>query len=410
VPATLFTNVWIFDGSGSPRFPGEVLVEGNHITRVGRTAPGASAISCDGAARIDGGGATLMPGLVESHAHLSFASSRKRIIRERVLPPEENLLITAYNARVYLDHGFTSAYSAGSKGPRFEVALKKEIDGGYLPGPRLIPSTFERPANADKERTGPEALKKFVADMAQDGVKSIKLLLSGDDAFGPGGSQTVEYTEADVAAAAAQARESNVWLVAHAQAAAAVKMAARNGFRVIYHCTYADEEALDLIEARKDDIFLGPAIGIIYAKAYLGEAFGFTADKPNHAGFLDAIERNVAIYAELRKRGVRVLPGGDYGFPWNPIGENARDMELFVKLFGWKPEEALMAGTKWGAELMDLGHQLGQVREGFLADLLLVRDDPVAHIDRLRDAGNLLAIMQNGRFHKAPHAASNISH
>ena len=203
--ATLFTNVWIFDGSGAPRFPGEVVVEGDHITRVSRTSPGTSAIRCDGAARIDGGGATLMPGLIESHPHLSFPSSRQRIIRERELPPQENLLISAYNARVYLGHGFTSAYSAGSKGPRFEVALKKEIDGGYLPGPRLIPSTFEWPANADKERTGTEALKKFGADMAQDGVKSIKLLLSGDDAFGPGGSQTVEYAEADVAAAAAQA-------------------------------------------------------------------------------------------------------------------------------------------------------------------------------------------------------------
>lgn len=114
-----------------------------------------------------------------------------------------------------------------------------------------------------------------------------------------------------MAAAAQLARESKVWLAAHAQAAAAVKMAARNGFRVIYRCTYADEEAL-------------------------------------------------------------------------------------------------MAGPKWGAVLMDIGHQLGQVREGSLADLLLVRDDLVAHIARLRDADNLLAILQNRRFHKTP--ASHPAH
>jgi imidazolonepropionase-like amidohydrolase len=401
VPATLFTNVWIFDGSGSPRFQGEVLVEGDRITQVSR---GQESIACDGAHRIDGNGATLMPGLIESHAHLSFPSSVGRIIRDRQLPPEENLLVTAYNARVYLDHGFTSAYSAGSKGPRFEIALKKEIDGGYLPGPRLVPSTFERPANADKARSGPEAVRQFVAAMAADGVKSVKLLLSGDDAFGLGGSQKVEYAEDEVAAAAQQARESGIWLAAHAQAAEAVKMAARHGFRIIYHCTYADDEAMDLIEARKDEIFLAPAIGIVYAKAYLGEAFGFTPEKVRESGFLEAIERNVALYARLRQRGIRILPGGDYGFPWNPIGDNARDLELFVKLFGWDPKEALKAATQWGAELMGMGDCLGLVREGFLADLLLVRDDPVTHIARLRDPGNLLAIMQNGRFHKAPAA------
>lgn len=407
--ATLFTNIWIFDGTGSPRFRGEVLVEKDRITQVARDN---ATLVCDGAHRIDGAGSTLMPGLIESHAHLSFASSRERIIRERVLPPEENLLITAYNARVYLDHGFTSAYSAGSKGPRFEVALKKEIDGGYLPGPRLVPSTFERPADVDKQRDGPEALRRFVADMAKDGVQSIKLLLSGDDAFGTSGAQVVEYTQEDVAVASEQARESGVWLAAHAQAAEAVKLAARNSFRVVYHCTYADEEALDLVEARKSEMFVAPAIGIVYAKAYLGEAFGFTREKVIQAGFLEAIERNVEVYAQMRKRGIRVLPGGDYGFPWNPIGENARDLELFVTLFGWDPKEVLMAATKWGAELMGMGDCLGQVRAGYLADLLLVRDDPITQIAKLRDRDNLLAIMQGGRFHKpfigsATHAAAN---
>jgi len=397
--ATLFNNVRIFDGSGAPAFLGEVLVEGDRISRVARDA---QHISCDGAQRVDGGGATLMPGLIESHAHLSFTSSTRRIVRQKVLPAEEHLLITAHNARVYLDHGYTGAYSAGSKGPRFEVALKREIDGGYLPGPRLVASTFERPANADKERSGPEALRQFVADMAADGVQSVKLLLSGDDAFTPGGSQVVEYRDDEVAAAAQQARESGIWLACHAQAAGAVKMAARHGFRVVYHCTHADTEALDLIEARKDEMFVAPAIGIVYAKAYLGESFGFTPEVVRKAGFLEAIERNVEVYASMKRRGIRILPGGDYGFPWNPIGENARDLALFVTLFGWRPEEVLMAATKWGAELMGEGTQLGQIQEGYLADLLLVRDDPVQHIDRLVDADNLLAIMKGGRFHKPP--------
>jgi imidazolonepropionase-like amidohydrolase len=402
MPVTLFSNVHVFDGSGTLPFPGEVLVEGSRITAVAR---GGEHIACDGAQRIDGQGATLMPGLVESHAHLSFPSSTQRIITERNLPPEEHLLITAYNARVYLDHGYTSAYSAGSKGARFEVALKKEIEGGYLPGPRLVTSTFERAANTDKLRAGPEALRRFVAEMAADGVESIKLLLSGDDAFSPGGSQVIEYRDEEVAAAAEQARESGVWLACHAQAAGAVKMAARHGFRVVYHCTHADEEALDMLEARRDELFVAPAIGILYANAYLRGPYGHTPEMVRESGVLDAIDKNISVYAEMKRRGIRVLPGGDYGFPWNPIGENARDLKLFVQWFGWRPEEVLRAATHGGAELMGMGDVLGLVREGYLADLLLVRDDPVAHIDRMVDPRNLLAVMQDGRFHKPPPAA-----
>lgn len=402
--AYLFDNVQIFDGSGDARFPGAVLVEHNRITKVAR---GHGTLQCDGAVRIDGGGATLMPGLIESHAHLSFMSSTDRIVRERTLPPEEHLLITAHNANVLLSSGFTGAYSAGSKGPRFEVALKKEIDRGSLPGPRLVPSTFERAAGVDKTRSGPEAIAAFIKEAADDGVKSVKLLLSGDDAFGAGGSKTVEYSEAEVAAAHAAAQEHGVWLAAHAQAPRAVQYAADYGFRVVYHCTLSDEAALDAIEARKDDMFVAPAIGIIYAKAYLGEAFGFTPEKVRAAGFIEAIEQNQRVYAELRKRGVRVLPGGDYGFPWNPIGENARDLRLFVELFDWAPREVLVAATRWGAALMGMEDRLGQIRESFLADLLLVDGDPTADVSVLEDRSKLLAIMQNGRFHKAP---ANLSH
>ncbi|WP_341356198.1 amidohydrolase family protein [Burkholderia multivorans] len=396
----------IFDGSGAEPFAGAVRVEGQRIVSVTR---GTQPVDEGDARVIDGNGATLMPGMIEAHAHLSFASSTGRIIRERNLPAEEHLLITAHNAAVLLDSGFTSAYSAGSKGARFEVALKKEIDGGYLPGPRLVPSTFERAADADKSRSGPEALAQFIAHAAQDGVQSVKLLLSGDDAFGKGGSLDVLYTDEEVAAAGAAARGQGIWLAAHAQAPEAVKMAARHGFRVIYHCTHADEEALDLLEARRDDVFTAPAIGIVYAKAYLGEAFGFTREVAEKNGYFDALERNIEVYARMRKRGIRVLPGGDYGFPWNPIGENARDLELFVKLFSWSTKDVLVAATQWGADLIGMGSELGQIKEGFLADLLLVDGNPLDDVTILQDRAKLLAIMKDGAFRKVPAPARQAS-
>jgi imidazolonepropionase-like amidohydrolase len=104
------------------------------------------------------------------------------------------------------------------------------------------------------------------------------------------------------------------------------------------------------------------------------------------------------LYPELRKRGLRVLPGGDYGFPNNPIGRNARDLELFVRLFGYSPAEALRATTQYGGQVMDL--PVGMLRAGYLADVLVVDGDPTVDVSVLQDTENLLAIMQGGAFYK----------
>ena len=405
MPQTLFTNVAIFDGSGKLPEPGEVLVEDKRIKAV---VTGTQSIPRAGAELVDGGGATLMPGLIESHAHLSWPSSVGRLFTTRTLPPEEHMLITAHNARVTIDHGYTSAYSAGALGQRFEVALKREIEGGWLPGPRLKASSLERapgdgvfgaPRTTEEHHgRGPDAMRAFIKSSAESGIDSVKLLLSGDDNFTPNGSQDILYSDEEVAAAGEQARESGIWLACHAQAAAAVKLGVRHGFRAIYHCSYADEEALDMLEAKKQDVFVGPAIGLAYAATCADQSIGLPQAQVERGHRI--LDLQCKLIPLMRKRGIRVLPGGDYGFPHNPIGRNARDLELFVSLLGYQPEEVLMAATKWGGELMGMGGELGQIRAGFLADLLLVRGDPVKNITILQERDNLLMIMKDGQYHK----------
>ncbi len=401
----LFTNAMIFDGTGCDVFPGEVCVEGNRIAAV---AEGAERLPRDGTAIINCQGATLMPGLVEAHAHLSWPSSVGRIFHgpniAKLLPPEEHLLVTAHNARVTLEAGFTSAYSAGSLGQRFEVALKKEIEGGYLPGPRLVSSSLEQgpsgvpgvpPAEGNKHGRGATAMRAYVAEMAELGVDSIKLLLSGDDAFAEGASQNLTYTEEEVAAAADEAHARGIWLSCHAQSAEAIKIALRHGFRILYHCSHADEESLDLIEAQKDKVFVAPAVGLRYARMHEAESFGITRAVAEKMGVFAEVERMQTLYPEMRKRGIRVLPGGDYGFPYNPVGRNARDLELFVKLFGYSPIEALVAATKLGGELMGL--QVGLVKASWLADFVLAQGNPVEDIAILQEPQRLLMVMKDGR-------------
>ena len=402
----IFTNVMIFDGSGAPLFPGEVLVRGNEIAAVAR---GDEKLDRAAASIVEGEGQVLMPGLVEGHAHLTWPSSVERVVNAMKLPAEEHLLVTAQNARITLDHGFTSAYSAGSLGERFEPALKQMIDSGFLPGPRLRASALEKgaegvmgvPAGHDPTHDRDvEGLRQYVFDMKKIGCDTIKFLLSSDEGFAPGGSQQLMYSEDEVQAVGQAAREADIWLACHAQAAEAVKQACRAGFRAIYHCIHADEEALDMLEARKADVFTAPAAGLLYARVHEAAEFGIGQAEAERMGAISGLELMSEVYPKMRKRGIRVLPGGDYGFPYNPIGRNARDLQLFVDMFGFTPIEALVAATKHGGELMDL--PVGEIRQGKLADILLVDGDPTADVAILQDKTCITAVMKDGCFHRAP--------
>jgi imidazolonepropionase-like amidohydrolase len=166
------------------------------------------------------------------------------------------------------------------------------------------------------------------------------------------------------------------------------------------HCTYADADAIELLTERKDRLFVGPTIGIVQATldAEPPPHFDMTRMKDDAATVL---EHQKKLMPELKKRGVRLVPGGDYGFPFNPHGRNARDLEFFE----YTPAEALVAATKLGGEIMGMADELGQIKVGYLADLLLVKGDPTLSVELLQDRGKLLAIMKDGKFHKAPAAA-----
>ena len=399
-----FTNVKVFDGSGTAPFAGEVVVRGEVIEGVFRNKapphPDAQTV-------IDGQGAVLMPGLIESHAHLTWPSSVERMVNAMKLPIEEHLLVTAQNARITLDYGFTSAYSAGSLGEKFEPILRDRINAGGLPGPRLRASALEKgaegvmgvPAGHDPTHDRSiDGLQNYVRDMKALGCDTIKFLMSSDEAFAPGGSQVLMYSEEETQAIGNAARHAGIWLACHAQAAEAIKRSVRAGFRAIFHCTHADEEALDLLEEHKDEIFVSPAPGLLYARCYEAREFGIGPAEAARMGArsgLDAMQRLVPL---MKKRGIRVLPGGDYGFPYNPIGRNARDLEIFVNLFGYTPTEALVAATRLGGQLMDM--PVGEIKTGWLADILLVDGDPTQDITVLQHKDKLVSIMKGGRFHK----------
>lgn len=405
---TLFTRVNVLDCSGEDPFPGEVLVQGNRITAVGR---GEDSLSRDDVEVIDGGGtATLMPGLIESHSHLSLDNTDS-LTAIGMIPPEENTLIAARNARLYLDCGITSCISAAATKPRLDVVIRNAINAGEIPGPRLLAAspwltvtgglgdlrTLHMPDMSSMAivRDGPDEFRRTVRELIREGVDIIKLVISGDTFVPHAPSTSTVMSESEVAAAAEVVHAHGKRMSAHARSADAVKLCVRHGVKLVYHANFVDDEAIDLLEENKDWVFVSPNIGFTAIAAFEGEAW-FTEEQVQEFGFREELAGAARGLKELRRRGVRILGGGDYGFGLNPHGNNARDLDHLIRHCEFTPMEALLTMTKHGGAAMDLPEELGQIREGFLADLLLVDgnplDDPLILLDRTR----LLTVMKDG--------------
>jgi len=162
-----------------------------------------------------------------------------------------------------------------------------------------------------------------------------------------------------------------------------------------------------MLEARKADLFTAPAPGLLYARVHEAQAFGIGRAEAERMGAVSGLELMAEVYPKMKKRGIRVLPGGDYGFPYNPVGRDARDLQLFVDLLGFSPVETLVAATRHGGELMGL--PVGEIRADRLADILLVNGDPTSDVRILQDKDNITAIMKDGRFYKTSQAAGTVA-
>ena len=410
----LFRNVTIWDGIEDAAYPGEVLVEGSYITGVAR---GAERIDSARAAEvIDGNGQFLMPGMVEGHCHLSFVGpARNQDLGE--IPPEEHLLRTMRNATFLLDCGFTSAYSAASAKLRLDVVVRQEIEDGYLAGPRYraagpeITTTGglgdERKHHTSFESFGMIAdgideVRRAVRLCCREGVDNVKFNISGDDFVSTAPAEIVSISEDELRAGVETAHDFGKRVACHARAAESVKRAVRTGIDCIYHCDYADAEALDMLEAVKDSVIIGPAFGLVHNSVYEGDVVGMTRQRVEEMGLFRKIEFTIATYHEMRKRNMRVVVGGDYGFTITPIGQNARDIGHFVRFFGYSPAEALRCATAVGADLMGHRGELGIVRPGALADLLLVDGNPLEDQDVLVGPSRFSMIMKDGAMHRDP--------
>ncbi len=319
-----------------------------------------------------------------------------------------------------LDQGFTGCNSAASAKARIDIVIRNAINAGEFPGPRTLAASPELATTAGLGDVrlrhmhretfaiicdGADEFRKVAREMVREGVDTLKINPSGDEFIPHARAHHTVMTEAEIAAVCEVGYAHERRIAAHARSAESVKVCLKHGVKVIYHATLVDDEACAALEAAKDWVFVAPTLGITYTTLNEATKWGLTTQIAESMGVRRELEIAIKNMKDLKKRGVRVLPGGDYGFAWNPIGTNARDIEHFVNLLGFSPMDAILSATKLGGEIMMLGNELGQVKPGYLADLILVDGNPLANVKILQDADKLLAIMKDGAFHKVPQSA-----
>ena len=341
------------------------------------------------------GGRFIMPGMTETHAHLSFADASPFAIGET--PVEEATLTAVRNSALMVKAGFTSAISFGST-YKIDVALRSAINDGRILGPRLLAagrdlgataSNVDSPGGLSQIADGPWALRKAVREQRRDKVDVVKIFIDGE-AINPNCPPgELSFHDEEVSAVVDEAHRRGMRVACHARSAAAVKQAVRAGVDFVGHANYLDNEAIDLLIEHKDRVFVGPAIA--WEVQYLAqcESLGVSKETVRAQGYEAEIEATVATVEKLRSTGVRLVVGGDYGISIAPHGTYAKDLEYFVDLFGMSPAEALLCATKNGGEAWSPAGDLGTLTAESHADFVVVEGNPLEDVRLLQDHSKL---------------------
>ncbi len=409
----LLTNARLFSGVDETVLDeAAVWISGRYIRRAG--SAGDLSDVPDHVRRVDLAGRFVMPGMTESHAHISYSNNGPKELDKT--PVEEAMINSVANARLMLGSGFTSAISFGSV-HRIDVYLRNAIDRGQIPGPRLAASGRDvgsTGGNADLHADyfkpqmeglgmvvdGPWAVRKAVRTLAKNGADIVKIFLDGEAVSDHSRPGQLEYTDEEVAAAVEEAHARNMRIVCHSRSAAAVKQALRFGMDIIGHGNYLDDEAVEMLRRERHRIAVGPAIAWEVAFLEHCEEIGFSREKVRALGYDREVEETVKAVRRLRDAGVRVLVGGDYGLNITPHGTYAKDLQYFVDLFGLSPAEALLCATRDGGAVADPDGMVGTLEEGKYADLVIVDGDPTSDITVLQDHSRIVGVVKDGRLHR----------
>src|SRR6267143_3796270 len=363
-----------------------IVVEGEKIVSVGPAA--ASKVPAD-ATRIDLPNATILPGLIDTHTHLT-ADPKFGYDRLALSLPRETL-IGAKNARVTLQAGFTTVRNLGASGYS-DVALRDAINSGDVPGPRMLVSgpalgitgghcddnllPFEYHFTAEGVADGVEAVQHKTREIIKYGADLIKVCATGGVLSHGDNPQASQYTLDEMKAIVADAHRLGRKVAAHAHGAEGIRWASEAGVDSIEHGSYIDDAAITVM--KKNGTYLVPTL-------YLADWFLENAEKIGTPPELIAKGREVMPAA--RKNVARAFAAGvKVGFGTDaavyPHGLNAHEFAVMVKL-GLTPLQAIQSATINDADLLGWSDKIGTIEAGKWADIVAVDGDPLADVTTL---------------------------
>jgi imidazolonepropionase-like amidohydrolase len=373
-----------------------VLIEGERIVAVGA----ASGISVPAGARgIDLAGATLLPGLIEAHSHLLLYPYDQTAWNDQVLVESEaeRVARATLHARETLLAGFTTVRDLGTEGAGYaDVGLKRAIEKGAIPGPRMLIATralvatgsygpkgfapeHRMPIGAE-EADGVEGLRRAVRDQIGKGADVIKVY--ADYRWGPDGEARPTYSIEELESIVQTAASSGRPTVAHASTAEGMRRATLAGVATIEHGDGGTPEVFRLMAEL--DVALCPTLAAGYSiEQYRGWRRGIDPEP-------DRLRAKRASFKQALESGVKICNGSDSGVFRH--GDNALELELMVD-YGMQPLAALRAATTVNAAALGLETSRGAIRPGLLADLMAVRGNPDEDISALRD---VLLVIKGG--------------
>jgi imidazolonepropionase-like amidohydrolase len=375
--------------------PGELLVRGDRIVEVGATVT-----HPPGAAIIDLGDRTLLPGLIDAHVHLFLHPGAEDLQTVQESVPQRTIVATIA-AREDLMAGFTAERDMGTEGAgSADTAVRDAIERGLIPGPRLrisgnavdILGGHEDAIGYNPEqRVLPNAtwannageLVTVIRAQFKEGADFIKIYETGKDSFRDGNFSTpFQYTEADLRAAVEEAARIGKRVAVHATGEPGTLYAARAGVASIDHAYQLSDETMRLM--RDKQIFAVPTFAI--SEYFADHAASTEASAAQHA----QLDYHAGEFRRQMAAGVPFAAGSDVG-PF-PHGTQAHEFELMVR-YGMTPLAALQAGTLNGAKLLGWQDRIGALKPGYFADVIAVPGDPLADISVL---GKVSFVMKGG--------------